>query len=124
MSWRRCFGSGRSLALVLGEGRLGGRSAGAPLGGWRPGWVGSEAEASYRAEHGERGRGDQDVIEAAGGAGVGGVADCGAGGGRDRGGYPGAGAGGNGGGQPVDGSRAGPGRPARECRVAVVTREP
>ena len=87
-----------------------------------PGWVGSEGEASYRAERGERGRGEQDVIEPAGGAGVGGVGDRGAGGGRDHGGYPGSGAGGNGGGQPVDGA-GGAGRPARACRVAVVTRE-
>src|SRR5438552_10971207 len=74
------------------------RSCGGGPGRRLPGWVGSEGEASYRAERGERGRGEQDVVEPAGGAGAGGVGNRGAGGGRDHGGYPGAGAGGNGGG--------------------------
>ena len=119
MSWRRCFGSGRSL----GGGRLGGELAGDGV-GWRrlPGWVGSVGEAGDRAERGERGRGEQDVIEPAGGAGASGVGDRGAGGGRDRGGYP----------VPAPEATAaasrpaapgGAGRPARACRVAVVTRE-
>ena len=109
----RCLGPGRSVGLVLGRGRLGGQFAGGGAGRRLPGRVGSEGEAGYRAERGERGRGDQDVIEAAGGAGAGGVGDRGAGGGRDRGGYPGAGAGGHGGGQPRRrrAGRAGP--PAR-----------
>src|SRR6266550_3124824 len=94
--WCRCFGPGRSPGLVLGVGRLGGQFAGGGAGRRLPGWVGSEGEASYRAERGERGRGEQDVVEPAGGAGAGGVGDRGAGGGRDRGGYAGAGSGGNG----------------------------
>src|SRR5437868_4070904 len=49
-SWCRCFGPGRSLRLVLGGDRLSGQYA-AGGAGWRlPGWVGSESEASYRAE--------------------------------------------------------------------------
>ena len=86
--------------------------AGGGAGRRLPGWVRSEGEAGYRAERGERGRGEQDVIEPAGGAGAGGVGDRAAGGGRHRGGYPGAGAGGNGGGQPVGG--AGRGGQARQ----------
>jgi len=52
-----------------------------------------EGEAGDCADRGERGRGEQDVVEPAGGAGRRGVGDRGAGGGRDRGGGPGAGAG-------------------------------
>jgi hypothetical protein len=95
-SWCRCFGPLRSLA-VLGGDRLDGGSAG-DRAGRLPGWVGSEGEAGYRAERGERGGGDQDIVEAAGGAGPGGVGDRGAGGGRELGGYPGAGPGGDRGG--------------------------
>src|SRR5215470_5953075 len=105
--WWRCFGPGRPLVLVPGGGRLGGLCAVVPGGGAgrrRPGRVASVGESDYRAERGERGRGEQDVIEPAGGAGAGGVGDRGAGGGRDHGGYPGAGTGGDGGGQPVGGA--------------------
>src|SRR4029079_11780893 len=105
--WCRCFGPGRSLGLVLGGGRLGGQFA---LGGTAHrllGWVWSVGEAGYSAERGEGGRGEQDVVEAAGGAGAGGVGDRGAGGGRDCGGYPGAGAGGAGASQPAGGRRRG-----------------
>src|ERR1700760_301840 len=110
--WCRCLGPGRSLGLVLGGSRLGGRFAGGGAARWLPGWVGSVGEAGYRAERGERGCGEQDVVEAAGGAGAGGVGDRGAGGGRDCGGYRGAGAGGDGGGQPAGG--AGRGGQARQ----------
>ena len=108
--------------LVLGGGLQDGQFA---LGGTAHrllGWVGSVGEAGYRAERGEGGRGEQDVVEAAGGAGAGCVGDRGAGGGRDRGGYP----------VPAPEATAaasrraapgGAGRPARACRVAVVTRE-
>jgi hypothetical protein len=71
--WCRCFGPVRSLDLVLGVGRLGGQFAGGVAGQRLLGWVGSEGEASYRAERGERGRGEQDVVEPAGGAGAAGV---------------------------------------------------
>ena len=110
---------------MLSGGRLGGRwavVAGGGAGRRLPGWVGSVGEAGYRAERGERGRGEQDVVEAAGGASAGGVSDRGAGGGRDRGGYPGAGAGGDGGGQPAGGAGRG-GQAGQGVRVAVVTRE-
>src|SRR4051812_41029253 len=103
MSWRCCFGRGR----LPGGGRLGGQSAGDGAGRRLPGWGGPEGEGGYRAERGERGRGEQDVVEPAGGARVGGVGDGGAGGGRDRGGHPGAGAGGHGGGQPAGGAGRG-----------------
>src|ERR1700733_1896360 len=53
------------------------------------GRVASVRESSYSADRGEGGRGEQDVVEAAGGAGPGGVGDRGAGAGRDHGGYPG-----------------------------------
>src|SRR6516164_7974722 len=95
--WCRCFGAGRSLGLVLCGGRLGGQFAGGGGGRRLPGWVGPVGESGYRAERGERGRGEQDVVESAGGAGAGGVGDRGAGGGRDHGGDSGAGAGGDGG---------------------------
>ena len=107
---------------VLSRGWLGGQFAGGGAGRRLPGWVGSVGESSYRAERGERGRGEQDVVEPAGGAGAGGVGDRGAGGGRDHGGYP----------VPAPEATAaasrwaapgGAGRPARACRVAVVTRE-
>jgi AAA ATPase domain len=103
-----CFGLGRSL----GGGRLGGRCAGGGAGRRLSGWVGSVGEAGYRAERGERRRGEQNVVEPAGGAGAGGVGDRDAGGGRDHGGYPGAGAGRDGGGQPAGG--AGRGGQARQ----------
>jgi len=45
----------QSLGLVLGGGRL-----------RLSGWVGSEGEANYRAERGERGRGEQDLVKPAG----------------------------------------------------------
>src|SRR5262249_15831680 len=129
--WCRCFGPGRSLGLVLGGGRLGGRFAVTGRGGPArlPGSVGSEGEAGDCADRGERGRGEQDVVEPAGGAGAGGGGHRGAGSGRGHGGYPGAGAGGTGGRRPVAGARAGRGaaggggRASRACRGAVVTRE-
>jgi hypothetical protein len=95
--WCRCFGPGRSLGLVLGGGRPGGRFAVAGRGGAErlPGSVGSEGEAGDCADRGERRRGEEHVVEPAGGAGAGGVGHRGAGGGRDRGGDPGAGAGGH-----------------------------
>ena len=62
-----------------GRGPVGGQfaegGAGRRLPGW--GWVGSGAEAGYRAECGERGRSEQEVVEPAGGAGAGGVGDRG-----------------------------------------------
>jgi hypothetical protein len=61
--WCRCFGPGRSPGLVLGGGRLGGQFAGGGDGRRLPGWVGSESEANYCPERGERSRGEQDVIE-------------------------------------------------------------
>ncbi len=111
--WWRCFGPGRSLGLVLGGGRLGGLCAVVAGGGAGrlAGWVGSVGESSYSAERGEGGRGEQDVVEPAGGAG--------AGGGRDHGGYP----------VPAPEATAAasrwtaPGGPARAGRVAAVTRE-
>jgi hypothetical protein len=69
---------GRSLGLVPSEGRLGGQFAvvaGGRAGRRLPGWVGPGREPGDRAERGERGRGEQDVVEAAGGAGRGGVGD-------------------------------------------------
>jgi hypothetical protein len=95
---------------VLGSGRVGGQFAVAAAGGagWRlPGWVASVGESGYRAERGERGRGEEHVVEAAGGAGLSGVGDRGAGGGWHDGGDPGAGAGGDRGGQPVGGAGRG-----------------
>src|ERR1700737_3620415 len=80
------------------------RSSGVGPGRRLPGWVGSEGEASYLTERGDRGRGEQDVVEPASSAGEGGVVNGGAGGGRDHGGYQGAGDGGNGGGEPGDGA--------------------
>src|SRR6202000_2057059 len=71
------------------------------------GRVGSEGEAGQRPGRGERGRGQQDVIEPAGRASASGVGHRGAGGGWHRGGDPGAGPGGHGGGQPGDGAAQG-----------------
>src|SRR4051812_26621736 len=102
-SWGRCFGLGRLLRLVLGRDRRGGPLTGSGAARRPPGRVGSEGEAGYRAQRRERGRGEQDLVESAGGARAGGVRDSGAGGGRDGGGYPGSAAGGNSGDQPVDG---------------------
>src|SRR3954468_15761425 len=83
--------------------RLGGPAAGGGTVRRLPGWVGSVRETDYCAEQGERGRGEQDVVEPAGRTSAGGVSQPGAEDRRDLGGYPGAGARGNGGGKPMGG---------------------